>query len=97
MLPRGAFLVNVARARSSTSRLVEALRSGHLAGAALDVSPRSRCPGEPPWEMPNVLVSPHSASTSDRENARIVDLFCRHLPGSWPARRAQLLDVERMY
>jgi phosphoglycerate dehydrogenase-like enzyme len=29
--------------------------------------------------MPNVLVSPHSASTSDRENGRIMDLFCDNL------------------
>jgi phosphoglycerate dehydrogenase-like enzyme len=29
--------------------------------------------------MPNVLVSPHSASTSDRENARITALFCDNL------------------
>lgn len=29
--------------------------------------------------MPNVLVSPHSASTSDRENGRITALFCDNL------------------
>jgi phosphoglycerate dehydrogenase-like enzyme len=29
--------------------------------------------------MPNVLVSPHSASTSDRENERITNLFCDNL------------------
>jgi phosphoglycerate dehydrogenase-like enzyme len=48
--------------------------------------------------MPNVLVSPHSASTSDRENARITDLFCenlrRYLAGE-PL--CNVLDVERLY
>ena len=29
--------------------------------------------------MENVLVNPHSASTSDRENERLVDLFCDNL------------------
>jgi phosphoglycerate dehydrogenase-like enzyme len=29
--------------------------------------------------MPNVLVSPHSGSTSDQENRRITDLFCQNL------------------
>jgi phosphoglycerate dehydrogenase-like enzyme len=29
--------------------------------------------------MPNVLVSPHSASTADSENAKLTDLFCENL------------------
>ena len=48
--------------------------------------------------MANVLVSPHSASTSDRENERITALFCdnlrRYLDGR-PLRN--VLDVERLY
>ena len=62
-------------------------------------SPKSRCqPHRPLWEMPNVMVSPHSASTSDRENERIIDLFCdnlrRYLDGK-PLRN--VLDVEALY
>jgi len=33
----------------------------------------------PLWDMPNVLVSPHSGSTSDRENERLTELFCENL------------------
>jgi phosphoglycerate dehydrogenase-like enzyme len=48
--------------------------------------------------MPNVIVSPHSASTSDRENARITELFCdnlrRFLKGE-PLRN--VLNPELMY
>ena len=55
-------------------------------------------PLSPLGDLPNVLVSPHSASTSDRENARITDLFCdtlrRYLDGQ-PLRN--VLDVERLY
>jgi len=29
--------------------------------------------------MPNVIVSPHSASTNDRENQRLTDIFCYNL------------------
>jgi glyoxylate/hydroxypyruvate reductase A len=100
LLPRGAFFINVGRgAVVDEPALVESLRSGHLAGAALDVFAEEPLPPSSPlWEMPNVLVSPHSASTSDRENARIVDLFCdnlrRFLSGA-PLRN--VLDVERMY
>ena len=80
-LPRGAYFINIARgAVVDQPALVEALRSGHLGGAALDVfSEEPLPPSSPLWGMPNVLVSPHSASTSDRENRRITDLFCDNL------------------
>jgi len=60
--------------------LIEALRSGKLSGAGLDVFAEEPLPAASPlWDMPNVLVSPHSASTSDRENMRITDLFVDNL------------------
>jgi phosphoglycerate dehydrogenase-like enzyme len=78
---RGAVLVNVARGRVvDEPALVEALRSGHLGGAALDVVAQEPLSTESPfWDMPNVLVSPHSASTADSENAKLTDLFCENL------------------
>ena len=100
LLPPGAYFINVARgAVVDEAALIDALRSGRLGGAALDVFAEEPLPPSSPlWEMPNVLISPHSASTSDRENARIVDLFCdnlrRFLRGA-PLRN--VLDVERMY
>jgi phosphoglycerate dehydrogenase-like enzyme len=100
LLPRGAFFINVGRgAIVDEPALVESLGSGHLGGAALDVFAEEPLPPNSPlWEMPNVLISPHSASTSDRENARIVDLFCdnlRRFLSDAPLRN--VLDVERMY
>ena len=79
--------------------LVDSLRSGHLGAAALDVFTEEPLPESSPlWTMPNVLVSPHSASTSDRENGRITDLVCdnlrRYLKGD---ALVNVLDVERMY
>ncbi len=99
-MPAGAFLVNIGRgALVDEAALIEALRSGPLAGAALDVFAVEPLPADSPlWTMPNVLVSPHSASTSDRENGRLTDLFCenlrRFLDGE-PLRN--VLDVERLY
>jgi phosphoglycerate dehydrogenase-like enzyme len=78
---RGAVLVNVARGKVVDEQgLIDALRSGQLGGAALDVFAHEPLPPESPlWDMPNVLVSPHSASTADSENAKLADLFCENL------------------
>jgi phosphoglycerate dehydrogenase-like enzyme len=81
LLPRGAFFINIGRgATVDEPALIEALRSGHLGGAALDVfAEEPLAPDSPLWSMPNVLVSPHSGSTTDRENGRITHLFCENL------------------
>jgi phosphoglycerate dehydrogenase-like enzyme len=100
LLPRGAYFINIARgAVVDEPALIDSLRSGHLGGAALDVfAEEPLSPNSPLWGMPNVLVSPHSASTSDRENRRITDLFCdnlrRFLNGE-PLRN--VLNTELMY
>jgi len=99
-LPVGAALVNIGRGSLiDEPALVAALQTGHLSGAYLDVFAEEPLPEDSPlWSMPNVLVSPHSASTSDRENGRITDLFTDNLSryrAGEPLRNT--LDVERMY
>ncbi len=57
-----------------TDALVEALRSGHLGGAALDVfDPQPLPDGHPLWSMPNVLVTPHVAGITDDSMRRMGD------------------------
>ena len=100
LLPRGAVLINVGRgALVDEKALVDALRSGRLGGAALDVFQEEPLPEQSPlWTMPNVLVSPHSASTSDRENARLTDLFCRNLLRFLAGEPLEnVLDTDRLY
>ena len=68
----GGYFVNVARGRSVVTRdLVAALRGGRLAGAALDVvDPEPLPAGHPLWSMPNVLITPHVAPSSDAQADR---------------------------
>jgi phosphoglycerate dehydrogenase-like enzyme len=77
----GAILVNVGRGKVvDEEALIEALRSGKLAGAALDVTAKEPLPADSPlWELENVILSPHTAALSWRENERIVDLFAENL------------------
>lgn len=62
----GSLLINVSRgAIIDESALVDALRSGHLRGAGLDVFATEPLPAESPlWAMPNVLVTPHVSPVS---------------------------------
>jgi phosphoglycerate dehydrogenase-like enzyme len=63
-MSRDAWLVNVARGQHvDTDALVAALREGSIGGAALDVTDPEPLPdGHPLWELPNCLVTPHTAN-----------------------------------
>jgi len=76
-LPQGAMVINVGRGSVvDEEALIDLLSSGRIASAALDVFATEPLPADNPlWSMPNVLINPHSASTSDRENGRITDIF----------------------
>jgi phosphoglycerate dehydrogenase-like enzyme len=78
---------------------VAALQSGQLGGAALDVfAVEPLPPGDPLWTLPNVLISPHSASTATSENEKIVQIFVENL-GRFQRGEPLInkLDTERMY
>lgn len=81
LLPPGAIVVNIARGPViDEPAMIEALADGHLGGAFLDVAAVEPLPAESPlWDMPSVLISPHSASTVDAENATLTSLFCDNL------------------
>ena len=62
-----AWLVNVARGGVvDTEALVEALRTGQIGGAGLDVTDPEPLPaGHPLWDLPNCLITPHTADTEE--------------------------------
>jgi phosphoglycerate dehydrogenase-like enzyme len=77
----GAILINVTRGGIVDGEaLVEALRSGRLGGAGLDVTPQEPLPPEHSlWQSPNVVITPHVAGGSPLRQDRVVDLFCANL------------------
>ncbi len=80
-MKRGALLANMARGPLVvTDDLVEALRSGHLAGAVMDVTDPEPLPAHSPlWNMPNVIITPHVAGQSRWRIDNMTKLFCRNL------------------
>lgn len=77
----GAIFVNVGRgAVVDEDALVAALRSGKLRGAALDVFAEEPLPESSPlWALDNVIISPHTAALSVKENERVVERFSQNL------------------
>lgn len=78
----GGLLVNIARGGIvDTAALVDALNTGHLAGAGLDVTdPEPPPPDHPLWNCPNLLVTPHvSGMGSPAVKRRIAGIVSANL------------------
>jgi phosphoglycerate dehydrogenase-like enzyme len=80
-LKPGALIVNVARGSLiDEAALIEALRQGRIAGAGLDVQAIEPLPPDSPlWELPNVIVSPHSAGAGSSGYPGHRGLFAENL------------------
>ncbi len=72
-MKKGSFFINVARGAVMVEKdLLQALKSGHLAAAALDVFEQEPTPSDNPLlRVPNVVLSPHAASNSVEGNWRM--------------------------
>jgi phosphoglycerate dehydrogenase-like enzyme len=82
-----AWLINVARGRHVvTDDLVAALQAGRIGGAGLDVTEPEPLPeGHPLWELPNCIITPHTANTLEMAQpilaARIAENIRRFIAG----------------
>ncbi len=81
LLPPGAILINVARGQLVvTEDLVEALESGHLGGAAVDVTDPEPLPPESRlWDLPNVIITPHVGGQAASRIDDMTNFFCANL------------------
>jgi phosphoglycerate dehydrogenase-like enzyme len=84
LLPQGAGLVNVARGEVVVEKdLIEALQTGKLGSAYLDVFEHEPLPPSSAlWSLPNIIVTPHSAGFSAGNEARVSQMFLDNL-ASW--------------
>lgn len=83
---QGAFFVSIGRgATTDTDALVDALESGHIAGAGLDVTSPEPLPADHPlWQMSNVIITPHiggSGGSRDRHFLLVVENLRRFIAG----------------
>ena len=99
-MKRGARLINVARGSLlDESALIEALESGALWGAALDVTPSEPLPADSPlWRAPNLFITPHTSGVSERLWQRETELLV-HLLDEWFAGKelTTRVDLSRGY
>lgn len=81
MMKTGAYFLNVSRGKIvKTPALVEALKSGHLAGAGLDVTDPEPLPaGHELWKMPNVIITSHIAARSQYSSDRMQGVFAENV------------------
>jgi phosphoglycerate dehydrogenase-like enzyme len=77
----GAYFYNLGRGTSVIQpALVEALRSGKLGGAGLDVTDPEPLPEDDPlWDAPNVIITGHTAGATPNFRRRVLDLFSENL------------------
>lgn len=76
-----ARLVNVARGRVvNETALIEALKTGAIAGAALDTVVEEPLPASSPlWKLPNVFITPHSAGETRLYEENVVDILLENI------------------
>jgi phosphoglycerate dehydrogenase-like enzyme len=76
-MKKGTYFINVSRGKLvKTDAMIEALKSGHLAGAGLDVTDPEPLPdGHPLWDAPNVIITSHIAGRSQLSYARVEGVF----------------------
>lgn len=97
----GSYYINIGRGGTTdTNALIDALKSGQIRGAGLDVFETEPLPEDHPlWGMEQVIMTPHCAGATDRYAERVTELFVEnlayYLKNGKPSRN--LVDYGRQY
>ena len=85
LMKPSAFLVNVARGKVvDEPALIAALEQGRIAGAGLDCAVEEPLPDASPlWNIPNVLITPHTAGETRRYEDNVIDILLENLDRLW--------------
>ncbi|PZP46797.1 MAG: D-2-hydroxyacid dehydrogenase [Azospirillum brasilense] len=85
LMKPSAHLVNVARGKVVVEpALIEALREGRIAGAALDCVAEEPLPeASPLWDLPNLFITPHTAGETRRYEDNVLDILEENLARLW--------------
>jgi phosphoglycerate dehydrogenase-like enzyme len=80
-MKNSAYLINVTRGGIIDElALVEALNTGQIAGAGLDVTEEEPLPADSPlWDAPNLVLTPHRAGASQHRPRKVFEFFCENL------------------
>ncbi len=95
-----AYIVNIARGPViKQDVLLRALKEGWIAGAGLDVFETEPLPADSElWELPNVIISPHTAGFGEQDNTAMTELFCENLRRFLDGREMlNVIDREKEY
>ncbi len=85
LMKSAAYLINVARGRCvDEPALLEAMRSGSIAGAGIDHFWDEPLPEDSPfWDFENMLITPHTAGETRRYEENVIDILLENLERLW--------------
>jgi phosphoglycerate dehydrogenase-like enzyme len=96
MMKPTAYFINIGRGGTvDTQALIEALQSGKIAGAGLDVFEVEPLPEDSPlWDLDNVIMTPHNSGNTIYYQDRAMHIFVRNLMDYVEGREPQLNRVD---
>jgi phosphoglycerate dehydrogenase-like enzyme len=85
LMKPSSYLINIARGRVvDEPALIEALSGSHIAGAGIDVTVEEPLAANSPlWDMPQVLITPHTAGETRRYEDNVIEILEENLARLW--------------
>jgi phosphoglycerate dehydrogenase-like enzyme len=100
LFKKGACLINISRGNViKESALIEALNTGSLRGAALDVFETEPLPEDSPlWGLDNIIITPHNSWISEMRNERRYNIIYNNLKRYINGEKLMnIIDIEKGY